>query len=700
MKRRLLIALGTVLGMLGTVAAAWPLWADSIARDKMLSILDRKFDEVELGGFELERDHAVISDLIATKDGAVVRFEEVVVDFELGWDLNVKVLATNFEGGSAIGDVDAFRSLRGQRDPSTSSSGRLDVSKATIDVKDFALHLDLGDERHLDVGSMATEAGTIKGPFAFTLRDVEGQDSNVQGSADSLHTVLYREKPFPLEVEVFGAEANLDKVAIKDVNGVVGLDDPEFTNLNFDLEGQTTTGQSWSFEGHVDRENRSVKASMTADKIRPIQLPGARDFPIDPERGLVSIDLEVRVEGDVFSAQGDAHVRDLHLIHKRVAKHPVVFGLDALLDVRADLSSRELLLKKFEVVPYVGDQKTTLSVAAEGRVLYAADPKQREYEMRMKMAASPCQEVLAAVPPGLVPGLQGFELGGTTELNFHTIVKMHDHEATVLEGGLDLDKCTIEKMPPVVEQMDAQFRHLIQMKNGRMAQKMIGEGMPGYVKFDDMNSALPGAVLSTEDGGFWRHKGFRVAAFRESLQRNIELGEVRRGASTLTMQMVKNVLLSHERTISRKLQEMFLTWVVERTLSKKRILELYLNVVEFGPGIYGVMDACDHYFNKHPRDVTSKEAAFLATLLPRPIQRHGMWCRGQLTPNHQKYVDKIHKRMLAFERISQEMYDYGESQPILFSRMGWTDEKSCLEYDKTFDQGHVQEALSGLLGSQ
>ena len=98
------------------------------------------------------------------------------------------------------------------------------------------------------------------------------------------------------------------------------------------------------------------------------------------------------------------------------------------------------------------------------------------------------------------------------------------------------------------------------------------------------------------------------------------------------MQMVKNVLLTQEKTVSRKLQELFLTWVVEKQLGKQRIMEIYLNVVEFGPGIYGIGDAADHYFGKAPDELTSLEAAFMASLLPRPVKRHEMWCQHLLLP--------------------------------------------------------------------
>jgi membrane peptidoglycan carboxypeptidase len=164
------------------------------------------------------------------------------------------------------------------------------------------------------------------------------------------------------------------------------------------------------------------------------------------------------------------------------------------------------------------------------------------------------------------------------------------------------------------------------------------------------------------------------------------------------MQMVKNVLLSHEKTLSRKLQELFLTWVVERRLGKDRIMELYLNAVEFGPGIYGIGHAAEHYFGKQAQDLSSFESAFLATLLPRPVERHEFWCRGAVPLKHLDYVHRIHLRMLARHAVTREEFDAAEEHGIVFSRAQWRGEEACLAEGRAVDDGtHAQEAISGLL---
>ena len=142
-----------------------------------------------------------------------------------------------------------------------------------------------------------------------------------------------------------------------------------------------------------------------------------------------------------------------------------------------------------------------------------------------------------------------------------------------------------------------------------------------WVSADAISIDLKKAVLVAEDLSFFKHNGFdtheiRIAA-REAMQ-----GKRVRGASTLTQQLAKNLWLSPSRSPDRKLREIILTKQLERHLSKRRILELYLNVVEFGPGIYGAEAAAHHYFDISAADLSPEQAAGLAASLPRPSKWH------------------------------------------------------------------------------
>ena len=133
--------------------------------------------------------------------------------------------------------------------------------------------------------------------------------------------------------------------------------------------------------------------------------------------------------------------------------------------------------------------------------------------------------------------------------------------------------------------------------NGQPTQIQSGPGTPGWVSRDAISKHMETAVLICEDGAFLRHHGFDEEAIRNSIRENVKAGHFVRGASTISMQLAKNLYLSQDKTLSRKLQEAVLTMLLEQELTKDQIMELYLNVIEFGPGIYGIGPAAAYYFN-------------------------------------------------------------------------------------------------------
>ncbi|MCX7771147.1 MAG: monofunctional biosynthetic peptidoglycan transglycosylase, partial [Proteobacteria bacterium] len=147
---------------------------------------------------------------------------------------------------------------------------------------------------------------------------------------------------------------------------------------------------------------------------------------------------------------------------------------------------------------------------------------------------------------------------------------------------------------------------------------IVGPKNPRYVSWKNISPYIKWAVILSEDAKFYKHSGVDYDAIKEAFKKNLEMGKYVRGGSTITQQLAKNLFLSREKTIIRKLKELIIAYLLETTLTKTRILELYLNVVEFGPMVYGVNHACWFYFGKSPIEVSPMESAILAGLLPGP----------------------------------------------------------------------------------
>ena len=143
----------------------------------------------------------------------------------------------------------------------------------------------------------------------------------------------------------------------------------------------------------------------------------------------------------------------------------------------------------------------------------------------------------------------------------------------------------------------------------RIAKEWVPLGRPPY---------LLKAVLIAEDAKFWKHEGFDFESIQKAIEKDLQAGRFKFGGSTISQQLARNLYLSPKKSLLRKAAEAVLTWKMERTLSKKRILEIYLNVVEWGEGIFGAEAAARHHFGKTARELSPEEAARLAAVLPNP----------------------------------------------------------------------------------
>ncbi len=142
-----------------------------------------------------------------------------------------------------------------------------------------------------------------------------------------------------------------------------------------------------------------------------------------------------------------------------------------------------------------------------------------------------------------------------------------------------------------------------------------------WVPLSRISPYLKKAVLIGEDDKFWRHEGFDYEAIQKAVEKDIKAKKFKLGGSTVSQQLAKNLFLSPEKTPVRKIREAIITWRMERILTKKRILELYLNVVEWGDaGIFGIEAASRHYYGKPASEINPEEAARLAAVLPNPIK--------------------------------------------------------------------------------
>jgi monofunctional biosynthetic peptidoglycan transglycosylase len=175
-------------------------------------------------------------------------------------------------------------------------------------------------------------------------------------------------------------------------------------------------------------------------------------------------------------------------------------------------------------------------------------------------------------------------------------------------------------LPPVSDLKDSKTNVTIPVKDwhGDYHSFMLGPKNRNWTPSASIPAEMKWAVILAEDANFYKHEGVDVKAIKKAIKHDLEKKSLARGASTITQQTAKNIYLSREKTITRKFKELYLALRMEQELTKGRIIELYLNVVELGPMVYGVGHASRYYFNKPAAEMTPRECAFLAAMLPGP----------------------------------------------------------------------------------
>ena len=324
----------------------------------------------------------------------------------------------------------------------------------------------------------------------------------------------------------------------------------------------------------------------------------------------------------------------------------------------------------------LGQRKFALENASIGledvRVNLAASVEASDDDVRIGLSVdlpkTSCQDMLTAAPSALLPQLAGLRLGGNFALHSRIAIDSSDPKKTEVEWEVD-NRCKVLDTPEDIDpkRFREPFQHFVMEPDGRATEFTTGPTTELWVPFSEITPAMETGLVVCEDSRFFKHNGFDHKAIRDSIEDNLRAGHFVRGASTLTMQLAKNLYLGREKTLSRKFQEAAFTMLLEQKLSKEDILELYLNVVEFGPGVYGIRNAAMHYFNSQPADLSLAQAMFLASILPNPKANH-FSSDGTLKPRWAKHLQYLMRVARKINRIGDDELEAGMKEQLVFGQ--------------------------------
>lgn len=411
--------------------------------------------------------------------------------------------------------------------------------------------------------------------------------------------------------------------------------------------------------------NESLLVSMkgtgfTAESL-PELLRARGSVRLDAGTFSFGIQLEsapnLRTGSVTYSIRG----QDVIVSGERLAQEPVgpwMFGTSGTL--RWDRLRRKLKLDNGELDVGPHDE-LKLGLTGEGSYVSPFG-----FRLDAHVDRVPYQDALDALPPQLNPGADAPRLDGPFSAQLTLQGAARDPDGWTVAVNLDLSRLK-ETARAAPFKLKGPFSYQPRDGVGTPREILVGDKNPSFIPISQLPTFVYRAVTTSEDGGFFAHHGFDFQEMKNSFV-SVAADKRVRGASTITQQLAKNLFLSRERTYARKVQEALLTIAMESALTKQRLLEIYLNIIEWGPNIYGLGEAARHYFGKDARALTPKEAAFLATLIPNPIRYHSYFTRGSLTEAWETRVHDLLVKMHDQNVLTDMEYMDAVEAPIAFRK--------------------------------
>lgn len=371
----------------------------------------------------------------------------------------------------------------------------------------------------------------------------------------------------------------------------------------------------------------------------------------------ISGEIDIQPEYPRFDIKADLSLHGLRVDHKKIAHQPLDIDLAALQSKAGfDFESRTFALEHLSLM----SKKLKATLSGNLNLSHASP----HIDMSLTIPKTKCQDVLSSLPRQFIPKLEGMSLRGEIGTTLRIASDIRSFDKGKIDFNLKPFSCKVINDPPLADIKNfktskASSKINVIGRDGQKQELILNQKNPNYIPYAKISKLIVGAFLSSEDQRFMYHKGFDLDLLKKALLKNLAEARFGRGASTLSQQLAKNLFLSHRRNLSRKFQEAVLTWRLEQKVSKKRILELYFNLVEMGPGIHGVEQAAKHYFNKSAKNLNPLEAAHLAALTPSPrplALRFKNRQPGQAWNERLKRVLRIMRRRGVISRATQQLW--------------------------------------------
>jgi hypothetical protein len=409
----------------------------------------------------------------------------------------------------------------------------------------------------------------------------------------------------------------------------------------------------WIAEGEIRKGDRHSSIRLYAESGNVLLPYIGKKYKAKVAFDTLQVELsEEKYSRGTLRLKGNAHISNLLINHPRLALSEDIIIRYGQVDYDLAVTAGSLTLDS-------GTVMQLNSIRVKPYLAYEHYPA-RKVQLKASMEPIAANDFFASLPEGMFHTLKGMQATGSLSYGLSFALDPSNPDSVRFDSRMEKQGFKILKFgSEYLPKLNTSFSYTAYEKGHPVKTFTVGPENPDFTPLSEISPYLRGAVLTSEDGSFFFHRGFNEEAFRKAIADNLKKGRFARGGSTISMQLVKNIFLSRNKTIARKLEEALIVWLIENNYlcSKERMYEVYLNIIEWGPGIYGVKEASQFYFSKNPGELTLPESIFLASIIPSPKGfKYSFEAGGYLKPRLYGYFRLVSAHMLKKQYITEEEY--------------------------------------------
>ncbi|TAH02946.1 MAG: penicillin-binding protein [Sphingobacteriales bacterium] len=445
--------------------------------------------------------------------------------------------------------------------------------------------------------------------------------------------------------------------------------DSDTTHINFLLPTATInngqlkstlilnkTEAIWHLDGDLDPSNQQFNVFWYANRHKV-------EFPyLEKKYGLkLNFDTlqfamqSAKKHSGNFEVEGSWGVKNLLINHTRISAKNVIVK-------NASIAVKMIAGENFIAI----DSSSTVYLGkawAHPYFKYTLQPT-KIYELKLKADEQNAQEIFNAFPIGLFESLAGIKVAGKLKYDLNLYLDTKHPSRVIFNSDLEAsnDFKILEYGINNLQKINNSFIYTPFEKGKPVRDILVAPENLNYTPINQISSNIKNALLTSEDPSFYSHTGFVEESIRQSIATNYKAKSFKRGGSTISMQLVKNIYLSRQKTIARKVEEILIVWLIENQhlSTKNRMYEVYLNIIEWGRNVYGIGEASQYYFGKSPADLSLGEAIYLVSIVPKPKSGLYAWQpNGTLKPHLHGYFNIIGRLMAQKGYIARDTNGYG-----------------------------------------